>query len=101
MFTKAELKKAVVRKFSKDTHIKRIIIFGSFLTSTKPNDMDIAIFSDSNEDYLSLAMRYRKKLRDIALKIPLDIIPIRYNYNYENQFLDEINSGEIIYERRD
>ena len=76
MFTKAELKKAVVRKLSKNTHIKRIIIFGSFITSSKPNDMDIAIFDDRNEDYLSLAMKYRKKLRDIASIIPLSLIHI-------------------------
>lgn len=101
MFTKAELKKLVVNKLSKDTHIKRIIIFGSFITLTKPNDMDIAIFNDSDGDYLSLAMKYRKRLRDIASIIPLDIIPVRYNYTYENQFLDEINNGEIIYERGD
>ena len=77
--------------------INKIILFGSFLKSNNPNDIDIAIIQDSKENYLTLSLRYRKVLRDLSKKIPIDIIPIKNNNN--GVFLDEINKGNIVYER--
>jgi hypothetical protein len=76
----------------------QIIACPSFLTSADPGDIDIAIFQDSNENYLTLAMKYRKLTRNISSKIPLDIIPVRTTFQ-DNWFLREINTGEVIYER--
>lgn len=96
--TKDTLKKEIVSCLKSEKEIKKIIIFGSFINSENPNDIDIAIFQDSNKSYLTLAMKYRKLTRDIAQKIPVDIIPIKSNA-LESSFLSEIKIGELIYER--
>jgi predicted nucleotidyltransferase len=88
----------IIKCLKPEKEIERIIIFGSYLNSKNPNDIDIAIFQNSNEKYLSLAMKYRKLTRDIAQQIPVDIIPIKSNAP-ENSFMSEINAGELIYER--
>lgn len=95
---KEELKRDMVRCLSSEKEIKRIVIFGSFLTSPEPHDMDVAIFQDSNEKYLPLAMKYRRKVRTIARKLPMDIFPVKPNAT-TGHFMDEISQGEIIYER--
>ena len=95
---KEDIKKEVVKCLAQDREIKRIVIFGSFLTSPDPNDLDIAIFQDSTEPYLPLAMKYRQQTRDVARRIPVDIIPLQ-NKASSNPFLREIESGETIYER--
>jgi predicted nucleotidyltransferase len=88
----------IIKCLKPEKEIERIIIFGSYLNSKNPNDIDIAIFQNSNEKYLSLAMKYRKLTRDIAQQIPVDIIPIKSNAP-ENSFMSEINAGELIYEK--
>ena len=64
----------------------------------RPDVIDAAIFQDSEESYLSLAMKYRRLTRGIAKRIPVDIIPIKSSAS-NNSFLSEIEAGEIIYER--
>lgn len=96
---KEKLKRELVDCLKAEKEIRRIIIFGSFLDSADPNDLDVAVFQDSNEQYLDLAMKYRKKTRDIARIIPLDIIPIK-NDASSGFLMDEIRHGETIYERR-
>lgn len=81
-----------------EPEVRRIVIFGSFLTSPNPHDLDVAVFQDSNEKYLPLALKYRKKTRQIAEKIPLDIFPLRSNAG-NSFFMDEISKGQVIYER--
>ena len=76
----------------------KVVVFGSFLTSMTPNDLDVAIFQDSDEPYLPLAMKYRRLLRQIADQIPIDVIPIRPTAA-GGQFLSEIQKGEVVYER--
>lgn len=95
---KNNIKKELGDILSHKKEVKRVIIFGSFVTATTPHDLDVAIFQDSNENYLTLAMRYRKDVRAIAKKIPLDIIPLKTGIT-NDPFIDEINKGEIIYER--
>lgn len=102
MFTeqqKQSLKQQLINLLRTEKEVCRIVIFGSFLSSDDPHDMDVAVFQDSDEKYLPLAMRYRKKTRDIARMIPLDILPLKAGVP-GGVFMGEIEQGEIIYERR-
>ncbi len=102
MFTeqqKQSLKEQLINLLRTEKEVCRIVIFGSFLSSNDPHDIDVAIFQDSDEKYLPLAMRYRKKTRAIARMISLDILPLKAGAQ-EGIFMDEIKQGEVIYERR-
>ena len=83
--------------FSREREIQKIVLFGSFVHSSRPNDIDIAIFQNSDEKYLSLALKYRKLAREVSKIIPVDIIPLKIPST--GAFVDEIESGEVIYER--
>lgn len=96
--TKETLKKEIVQRLKAEKEIQKIVIFGSFLNSEQPNDVDVAIFQDSQETYLSLAMKYRKLIRNVIRQIPVDVIPVKENIS-ESSFLAEIEAGELIYER--
>jgi len=95
---KARLKADVVSCLSTDPEICRIVVFGSFLRSPSPEDMDIAVFQESTETYLALALKYRRQTREISRRMPLDIIPLRADRRGD-PFLDEVCAGEVIYER--
>jgi uncharacterized protein len=84
-------------KLSQFSEINKVILFGSFVKSNNPNDIDIAIIQNSNDNFLTLSLRYRKVLRELSKMIPLDIVPIKANTN--GVFLEEINKGQIVYER--
>ena len=96
--TKEILKKEIIDRLSEFPEVQRIVIFGSFVKSDEPNDIDIAVFQDSDENYYPLAMKYRKTLRSVSNKIPIDIIPIRPNGD-KGPLMQEINNGEVLYER--
>lgn len=101
MFTERQkdlLKRQLISCLEGEKEVRKVVIFGSFLNSSDPNDLDVAVFQDSDEKYLPLAMKYRKKTRAIAHIIPLDIIPLRADARSE-VFMDEITQGETIYER--
>jgi predicted nucleotidyltransferase len=101
MFTEQEkelLKQRLVSSLRAEREVCRIGVFGSFVTSDNPHDLDVAVFQDSDEKYLPLALKYRRKTRDIARVIPMDILPLRAGVQGET-FLDEIECGEVIYER--
>lgn len=103
MFTEKQkqlLKRQLIDSLSAESEICRIVIFGSFVNSDNPHDLDIAVFQDSDDKYLPLAMKYRKKIRELARIIPVDIIPLKAGVK-DGFFMDEINSGEVIYERSD
>jgi len=95
---KEKIKADLAAHLSREKEICKVIVFGSFLTSTTPNDLDVAIFQNSDEPYLALAMKYRRLLRPIADQIPIDVIPVRPNAT-GGQFLAEIYRGEVVYER--
>jgi len=102
MFTeqqKRALKQQLVRLLETEREVCRVVIFGSFLSSHDPHDIDVAVFQDSDEKYLPLAMKYRRKTRAIARMIPLDILPLKAGAQ-GGVFMDEIEQGEVIYERR-
>ena len=103
MFTKQQkqlLKQQLVNSLKIEREVCRIVVFGSFINSDDPHDMDVAVFQDSDEKYLPLAMKYRRKTRDIARIIPMDILPLKAGVQGEI-FMDEIELGEVIYERSD
>jgi uncharacterized protein len=95
---KERIKNEIVHCLRGESEIMKIIIFGSFLTTDSPNDIDVAVQQDSNELYLPLALKYRKKIRRVAKKIPIDIIPLRTG-NLQGVMADEISHGVVIYER--
>jgi predicted nucleotidyltransferase len=92
------LARRLVDALSGEREVSRIVVFGSFLYSDDPHDVDIAVFQDSDEKYLPLALKYRRKTREIARTIPLDIIPLKMGVK-DGPFLDEIEQGEVVYER--
>ena len=95
---KEAVKKDVVRCLAGAKEIRRIVVFGSFLTSDAPNDIDVAVFQESKAPYLELAMKYRKMLRPVFRKIAVDVIPVRPDPE-QTSFLGEIEAGEVVYER--
>jgi predicted nucleotidyltransferase len=95
---KEAIKKDVVQCLAGASEIRRIVVFGSFLTADAPNDIDVAVFQESNAPYLELAMKYRKMLRPVYRKIAVDVIPVRPEPD-QTSFLDEIEAGEVVYER--
>jgi len=95
---KMEIKLSLAAALSRETEVQRVVVFGSFLTSTSPEDLDVAVFQNSDDKYLTLARRYRRDLRPIARRIPIDVIPLRSSVT-DDPFLKEIEQGETIYER--
>ena len=94
---KTKMKNNIVNSLSGQKEIEKIIIFGSFVDSDTPNDLDIAVVQNSSENYLTLALKYRKLIRSVSKEIAVDIFPI---INTENSFFkNEIESGEVIYAR--
>ena len=101
MFTqrqKDSLKQRLVSCLEGEKEIRRIVVFGSFLESSDPHDIDVAVFQDSGEKYLPLAMKYRKKIRPVARIIPVGIIPLKAHVR-GGAFMEEIEQGEVIYEK--
>jgi len=95
---KDEVKNEIVNSLKEQKEIERIIIFGSFNESDSPNDIDIAVVQNSNENYLTLALKYRKLIRNISKEIAIDIFPISEK-NENSFFINEVASGEVIYAR--
>jgi len=95
---KEKIKRELAARLSREEEVCKVIVFGSFVTSPTPNDLDVAVFQNSDEPYLALAMKYRRLLRPIADQIPIDVIPVRPNAA-GSRFLTEICKGEVIYER--
>jgi predicted nucleotidyltransferase len=87
----------IKKELSKFMEIHKIIIFGSFIESNNPSDIDIAIIQNSDSNFLVLSLKYRKVLRDLSKKIPLDIVPLKENS--KGVFMEEITKGVMIYER--
>ncbi len=95
---KAELKTKIVELLKGEKEISRIIIFGSFNKSDSPNDIDIAVVQNSKENYLALALKYRKLIRSVSREIAVDIFPV-VEKNDNSFYANEVASGEVIYAR--
>jgi predicted nucleotidyltransferase len=97
---KVEIKNKIVDLLKGQKEIERIIIFGSFYKSESPNDIDIAVVQNSSENYLTLALKYRKLIRNIpkAFGIAVDIFPV-LEKNSNSFYSREIASGVVIYAR--
>ncbi len=87
----------IKEKISQFKEVNKIVLFGSFVQSDNPNDIDIAIFQDADENFLTLSLKYRKVLRELSKTIPLDIIPVKKHS--DGVFLEEINKGQVVYEK--
>lgn len=97
---KEKLKSDLISALATDESVEKIVIFGSFPRSETPHDLDVAVFCDSEEDYLTLALAFRKKLRSLSRIIPIDLVPITTSHDPVSVFLQEVNKGEVIYEKR-
>ena len=98
---KEKIKKQLIESMSKLSSIRKLILFGSFITEKQPHDIDLAVIDDRDNDYITLSLSYRKALRDISRIIPIDVFPIRSGQNNrDSMMLSEIENGEVIYERR-
>jgi predicted nucleotidyltransferase len=95
---KNEIIHDLVESLSPEREVRRIVVFGSFLRSDEPRDLDVAVFQDSSESYLPLALKYRRCTRRISRRIPMDIVPVRPNAG-RSSFLTQIESGRVVYER--
>jgi hypothetical protein len=101
---KRKIKLELVERLSDQPEVRKVVVFGSFTSSLDPQDLDVAVFQDSDQSYLPLAMKYRRLTRPIARQIPMDIVPMRPGVESSNTgardwFLEEINRGEVIFER--
>jgi predicted nucleotidyltransferase len=92
------LKRELVDCLRTEKEVQKIVVFGSFLHSDNPHDLDVAVFQDSTESYLPLALKYRQKTRSIARRIALDILPLKSSIE-DDPFLAEVTKGEVVYER--
>ncbi len=96
---KRKIKQELAACLAGQQEVRKVMIFGSFLTSDDPQDLDVAVFQDSSEHYLPLALRYRKLLRPVADQIPLDVMPLRTTVPGGWFVRNEVLRGEVIYER--
>jgi predicted nucleotidyltransferase len=96
---KESIKHDLAACLGREKEVRKVVVFGSFLNLSEPRDIDIAVFQDSQDSYLPLALKYRKLTRSISSRIPLDIIPLRCNASAASFFLEEIKKGEVVYER--
>jgi predicted nucleotidyltransferase len=95
---KAEFKETLRQCLRGESEITKIVLFGSFVYSDDPSDIDVAVFQSSTEAYLPLALKYRKKVHPLASQIPVDVFPLKAGAA-DSVFMQEINRGEVIYER--
>ena len=95
---KRRIKKELADCLSREGEIRKIIIFGSFINSDQPRDIDVAVVQDSAESYLTLALKYRRLARPVADQIPLDLVPLKA-MTLSGALAPQINRGEVIYER--
>ncbi len=93
---KSEVKNKIVDLLKGQKEIEKIIIFGSFNKSDSPNDIDIAVVQNSSDNYLTLALKYRRLIRNISREIAVDIFPV-LEKNSNSFYSREIASGEVIY----
>ena len=96
---KSAIKSEIVECLVSEEEVTRIVVFGSFVHSASPHDVDIAVFQNSGDKYLPLALKYRRDVRPVSRQIPVDIFPVRDDVD-DDPFLLEINHGEVIYDRR-
>ena len=95
---KESIKKELAVRLSEAPEVVKVVIFGSFINTKNPGDIDIAVFQNSDLPYLPLALKYRKKTRAIAKKIALDILPLKPDVQ-DSVIMEAITKGEVIYER--
>jgi predicted nucleotidyltransferase len=58
---KQNIRQQLQTAFVDDGKVEKIVVFGSIITSEFPQDIDLADFCNSSDDYLTLALALRKK----------------------------------------
>ena len=96
---KQQIKQDLVECLKGEPEVRRVVVFGSFAGSSEPGDLDIAVFQDSDQPYLPLAMKYRRLLRPVARRIPLDVVPLRAASPGGWFVRGEVMRGEVVFER--
>lgn len=51
---KEKIKHDLAELLSREKEVQRVIVFGSFVTSDTPHDLDVAVFQNSDETYWRL-----------------------------------------------
>ncbi len=97
----------------KDENVQKIIVFGSVANGYVHEDSDIDLLIVMDTDYLPITyeerleyrIQIRRKIRDIAKRIPIDLL-IYTRKEYQiltenmNAFMREIHDfGKVIYEK--
>jgi len=78
--TKHEYISSIKQELVQFQEISKIIIFGSFFESKNPHDIDVAIVQESDNNFLTLSLKYSKALRKLSKIIPIDIVPLKNNF---------------------
>ena len=87
------IKRQVADCLRNEPEVRRVVV-----TSPTPQDLDVAVFQDSEEGYLPLGLKYRRLLRAVAAMIPVDVVPLRI-HGPASEFLKEVEEGEVVYAR--
>lgn len=77
---KNQIKLQLAQLLRSEPEVRKVVVFGSFAISSNPNDLDVAIFQDTNQSYLPPAMKYRRLLRPVADRIALDVVPVHLDF---------------------
>lgn len=96
---KQRIKTEIADRLRAEPEVRKVVVFGSFLTSGEPRDLDVAVFQDSDETYLPLALKYRRLLRRVGGRMALDVFPLRAAAPGGRFVREEILRGEVVYER--
>jgi hypothetical protein len=78
-----KIERDLAARLSGEKEVRKVIVFGSFLTSATPNDLDVAIFQDSGEPSLSLALKYRRLLVVGGWLLVVGWVPLPVTHNEE------------------
>ncbi len=54
---KDNIKRELAVSLRDESEITKIVVFGAFLTTSDPHDLDVAVFQNSDQTYLPLAMK--------------------------------------------
>ncbi len=95
---KDSITREIVASLTSEKEVRKIVIFGSFPTSTDPHDVDVAVFQDSSDSYLNLALKYRRKVRGVSRRIPVDVVPVSPRAPADAVMMQEILRGVTVYE---
>lgn len=60
LIDKQRIRQQLQSSFFDDNRVEKVVVFGSFVTSEAPHDLDLAVFCNSSDDYLTSSLALRK-----------------------------------------